>query len=354
MARSGIYKSEVLRARDKLLALGTYPSIDAVRVELGNTGSKATIHRFLKEIEEEEGQATGTKVAVSEALQDLVGRLAARLHEEADARLAEAASQHKAQTAQQSETIATLRQEGDAFRLQLEATQLALAEEKERHERTAAALQAETLERTQLAQQVTDLQERLAAEERHRQSLEEKHQNARSALEHFRQSIKEQRDQDLRQHEQQVQYLQGELRSAQQASQSKQHELTHAHQENVRVAGELMHAQRDLHQAREELRALGGMKENLAALEKETEGLRRRLVEAQATVQSQADQERARTALVVELQEKLQRTEIELASAKASLAAQVQIMEGIRGNFPRRRLGARSEIGTKPSTGDAS
>ncbi len=54
MARAGIYKSEVLRARDKLLATGRNPSIDAVREELG-TGSKTTIHRYLKEIEEEEG-----------------------------------------------------------------------------------------------------------------------------------------------------------------------------------------------------------------------------------------------------------------------------------------------------------
>ncbi len=47
MARSGIYKSEVLRARDNLLAKGRNPSIDAIRAELGNTGSKTTIHRYL-------------------------------------------------------------------------------------------------------------------------------------------------------------------------------------------------------------------------------------------------------------------------------------------------------------------
>ena len=48
MARSGIYKSEVLRARDNLRATGRNPSIDAVREELVNTGSKSTIHRYLK------------------------------------------------------------------------------------------------------------------------------------------------------------------------------------------------------------------------------------------------------------------------------------------------------------------
>ena len=69
MARAGIYKSEVVRARNNLLAVGRYPSIDAIRSELGDTGSKGTIHRYLKEIEEEEGGSNGTQVAVSEAIQ---------------------------------------------------------------------------------------------------------------------------------------------------------------------------------------------------------------------------------------------------------------------------------------------
>lgn len=97
MARGGIYKSEVIRAREKLLAVGRYPSIDAVRQELGNTGSKATIHRYLKEIEEEEGGKTGSKVAISEALQDLVARLAERLNMEADARIADLTAKHTAE-----------------------------------------------------------------------------------------------------------------------------------------------------------------------------------------------------------------------------------------------------------------
>ncbi|WP_170068731.1 DNA-binding protein, partial [Xanthomonas dyei] len=36
MARSGLYKSDVQRARDSLRATGTHPSVDAVRVALGN------------------------------------------------------------------------------------------------------------------------------------------------------------------------------------------------------------------------------------------------------------------------------------------------------------------------------
>ncbi|MFP5445697.1 MAG: DNA-binding protein, partial [Betaproteobacteria bacterium] len=231
MARAGIYKSEVLRARDKLLAAGRNPSIDAVREELGS-GSKTTIHRYLKEIEEEEGGAVGTRVAVIEAIQDLVGRLAARVNEEAEERVTTAQTRHAEQLSQQQQAAAALKTEAQATRQQLEQTQRALADEKTAHGKTSEALSRKTLENTQFVQQVADLQERLAAEERHRQSLEEKHQHARQALEHFRESTKEQRDQDQRKHEQQVQYLQAELRTVNETLATKQQEAVHTLQDN--------------------------------------------------------------------------------------------------------------------------
>lgn len=79
MARTGLYKSEVKKARDTLLAMGRRPSVDAVRVELGNTGSKTTIHKYLKELEEEDGSSAAPSRTISEAIQDLVERLAAQL-----------------------------------------------------------------------------------------------------------------------------------------------------------------------------------------------------------------------------------------------------------------------------------
>lgn len=136
MARSGIYKSEVIRARDKLLAMGRHPSIDAVRQELGNTGSKATIHRYLKEIEEEEGGKSGTKVAISEALQDLVARLAERLHLEADARIAELTAKHAVELAEQCQVQKAIETEAGGLREALEKTLANLADEQARHQRT--------------------------------------------------------------------------------------------------------------------------------------------------------------------------------------------------------------------------
>ena len=153
MARAGIYKSEVLRARDKLLAAGRNPSIDAVREELG-TGSKSTIHRYLKEIGEEEGPATGSRVAVSEAIQDLVGR---RVNEEAEERVTAAQSKHAEQLTQHQQAAAALKTEAQSTRQQLGQTQRALADEKTAHGKTNETLRSKTLECTQLAQQVVDL-----------------------------------------------------------------------------------------------------------------------------------------------------------------------------------------------------
>ncbi len=52
MARGGINKALVQKAQKAILARGENPSIEAVRVELGNTGSKTTIHRYLKELDD--------------------------------------------------------------------------------------------------------------------------------------------------------------------------------------------------------------------------------------------------------------------------------------------------------------
>ncbi len=325
MARAGIYKSEVLRARDKLLAAGRNPSIDAVREVLGS-GSKTTIHRYLKEIEEEEGGTTGSRVAVSEAIQDLVGRLAARVNAEAEERVTAAQARHDEQLAQQQQAAAALKTEAQATRQQLEQTQRALADEKTAHGKTNDALSSKTLECTQLAQQVVDLQERLAAEERHRQSLEEKHQHARQALEHFRQSKKEQRDQDQRKHEQQVQYLQAELRTVNETLAIKQQEAVHTLQDNARLLGDLSRAQGDLHQAQEELRGLRPLKDELGIAQRRAEELGRSMVAQEAAVKQLSTSDKELLAKVDELLTAKQKLEVALATAMSSVTAQEQVV----------------------------
>lgn len=321
MARSGIYKSEVLRARDKLLTKGLNPSIDAIRAELG-TGSKTTIHRYLKEIEEEEGGTTGTKVAVSEAIQDLVGRLAARLNEEADARSANALAVSAASLAWANKENAALKSEGQAVRAQLEQTQRSLSTEKADHAKTQEALSNKTHEVAQLNQRVADLQERLGAEEQHRQSLEEKHQHAREALEHFRVAAKEQREQEQRQHEQQVQYLQAELRKVNDNLTGKQQELMRTQQDGVRLVGDLSRVQAELHQVQEEVRKLRPLKDALAFEQRRTEELGQKLVTETAANQTLMDNAGEMQTKLLVLQGANQTLGLELAAAKAAALAQ--------------------------------
>lgn len=329
MARSGIYKSEVARARDRLLAMGRTPTIDAIRQELGNTGSKTTIQRYVKEIEEDAGSATGTKVSVSEAIHDLAGRLAIQLQEEADARITEAAGKHSSAVQQFNDVIAALKTEANSARSMLEHTRLTLATEQQAHAKTSSELQETVLVRTKLAQEVSDLRERLVREEQHRQSLEDKHQQARESLEHFRLSAKEQREQEHRKHDQEVQYLQSELRNVNKALTVKQQETTHAHQECTRLLGELAHGQASLHTVQEEVRTLKLQNGNLAHAQKQAEEFGQRVVQLQAAVTALEEAKTMAQSLADGLTSDKQQLVLELATARAMLEAQQVITDAM-------------------------
>ena len=262
-----------------------------------------------------------------------MGRLAARVNEEAEERVTAAQAQHAEQLKQHQQVAAALKTEAQSNRQQLEHTQRTLAEEKTAHGKTSEELSGKSLECIQLTQQVADLQERLAAEERHRQSLEEKHQHARQALEHFRQSSKEQSEQDQRKHEQQVQYLQAELRTVNETLAAKQQEAVHTLQDNERRQGAVARAQGDLHQAQEEMRGLRPLKEELAFAQRRTEELGRRLVEQDAAVQQLNTSNEQLQATVEELLAAKQQLELALATARSSVTAQEQVVASMLERF---------------------
>lgn len=360
MARSGIYKSEVVKARQNLMALGRYPSIDAVRIELGNTGSKLTIHKYLKEIEEEEGGksgkdgATGTQVAISEALQDLVGRLASRLLDESDARIAEVTTQHTQAVQQLNDAITALQADVATTRKQLERTQATLSDEEDLHQKTNEYLRNATLERTKLAQEVGDCRERLAAEERHRLSLEEKHQHARESLEHFRQSAKEQRDQEHRKHDQEVQFLQSELRNLNKAIALKQHEVTTAHQDGARLLTELTYTQSGLHTAQEAVRALTQENGQLAYAQKTADEMTKNLAQEHAKNKALVELNAELTSKAEGLSVQTQQLALELASAKSAVAAQQGIVDVILLRFSQKAIAVEASAIDDGTTGLAS
>jgi chromosome segregation ATPase len=68
MGRSGISEYQVFQAADQLLADGIKPSVDTVRQELGNTGSRTTINNYLKAWRERQAQREHAGVNLGEHL----------------------------------------------------------------------------------------------------------------------------------------------------------------------------------------------------------------------------------------------------------------------------------------------
>ena len=309
------------------MAQGKHPSVDAVRVALGNTGSKTTIHRHLKELEEEEGQRVGAKVAISDALQDLVGRLAARLHEEAEAVIADARQRFEAQLQERTAALEQQRQEATALSAQLQRTETALQAEAGAHAATRQALAEATVTIGQLQERVTGLTTRVGEHEAHSRSLEEKHQHAREALEYYRTSVKEQREQEQRRHDQQLQELQVALRHANGALTAKNHELLQLNRDSGRLLELNGRLEQDLRQAREDT----------GRRQQELDGLRLMAAEHTALQERWTDDTRRLDSLQSELagardaleQERTQRqqTAADAARVRARLEATQELLE---------------------------
>ena len=330
MARGGLYKSDIQKARDTLRAQGKHPSVDAVRVALGNTGSKTTIHRYLKELEEEEGQGLGAKVAVSDALQDLVGRLSGRLHEEAEAVVTEARQRFEAQLHERSQSLERAQQEAEALSAQLQRVETALHEEKTTHAATQQALAEQVTEVAQLSERIAGLIARVAEHEAHAKSLEEKHAHAREALEHYRTSMKEQREQEQRRHEHQVQELQVALRQANEALMVKSHELLQLNRDNSQWLERHTRLERDLAQA---LQAADAQLQELDALRltaTEHQALQARWAQdAQLLETVRAELDSARADLAKE-RERREQAEVEALRAGVRLTTLEQLMTQLR------------------------
>ncbi len=303
MARGGVYKTEIEKARNALLAEGKHPSVDAVRVALGNTGSKTTIHRYLKELEAEDVAGVGGKFPISDVLANLVSRLAGQLNEEADAKVAEAAARFDAQRKEQSAQLDQMRQEAASTRADQERTATALREEQTQHEATRQVLLDANLQLRQLEERGSGLTARVAEHEAHAQSLEEKHAHAREALEHYRTSVKEQREQEQRRHEHQIQELQVALLQANEALTAKNHELLQLNRDNGRLTEHHARLDKELHQARsatraaqEEVATLKPVVTELASLRttwsRDVQALERARLDLEAAAQA-LDQERA-------------------------------------------------------------
>ncbi|OCR22214.1 integrase [Pseudomonas syringae] len=256
MARGGVNKATVQTARLALIARGEHPSIDAVRVEMGNTGSKTTIHRYLRELDETDLRRGAPQETIGDELTELVARLAQRLQEQAQERIDQAQTAFDTQQRTLQEELNSTRKElNDASQRCADQTQII-------DQHTAALLdtrqqlQSQQTENARLQQASQDMATRLEDKDGQIRSLEEKHLHARDALEHYRNSVKEQRDQEQRRHEGQVQQVQMELRQAQQSALVRQEEITQLNRANERLLTESRSTSRELDTHKDQLARL--------------------------------------------------------------------------------------------------
>ncbi|MBC3239529.1 DNA-binding protein [Pseudomonas lurida] len=238
MARGGINKAIVQQARESLLARGENPSIDAVRIELGNTGSKTTIHRYLKEIEDFDPRPRASRERLSDELTELVAGLLERMTEEGGEALAYAQARFDEQRSALEQKLDGLSADLTSLQREVDSQKEALALQADELQICQTSLQDELTRNARLSQNCSDLEIRVQEKDEQIRSLEEKHLHSRNALEHYRNAVKEQRDQEQQRHEGQVQQVQVELRQLQQTLMIKQDELTRLNRDNERLLSE--------------------------------------------------------------------------------------------------------------------
>ena len=259
MARGGVNKAVVQIARTAILARGEHPSIDAVRIEMGNTGSKTTIHRYLKELDEVDSRRGAPQEQIGDELTELVARLAQRLQEQAQEPIDRAQAHYEQLKIELREQLSEAQDAQAQLEQRLEIQGTALSQESANLEAIRSMLQTEQTRNAALNQACSDFELRLTDRDEQIRSLEEKHLHARDALEHYRSAVKEHREQDQRRHEGQLQQVQMELRQAQQSALVRQDEITQLHRDNERVLSESRALNKELNQANDQQHKLSNL-----------------------------------------------------------------------------------------------
>ena len=347
MARGGINKTLVLQARQELLRKGINPSVDATRVQLGNTGSKTTILRYLKEIDKDEGTTIDDKALLNNTLKKMIAQLASQLQNDAKAII------EKNDEAYQSK-IKQLTDEEKIFKKQLTQADnhYQSLDNKRQKQKILLAQQSEKnqtlqIEISEFHEKVTQLTQRLHDKDEHIASLEEKHTHSRDALEHYRHSVKEQRQQDLRLHEQQLQQLQVEQRHLNQTLIVKQDVITQLNTDNSRLVTEMKNVQKDNDRMIKEQthteKQLQFTQTEMITLNNEKAVLMTQSTVMNGTIQSLSEQIQSKESQWTILNDKMNQQisqniqlEQDIMTAKVALKARNDIVEEIQNSFKKR------------------
>jgi len=222
-----------------LLRKGINPSLDSIRVQLGNTGSKSTIHRYLKEIEEQEAVQLNDEDLLNNTLKEMISRLASQLNADANEIVEKNEEESSKKINQLNDNLNTFKKQLTHAETQIELLETKLLEKDELIAQQQYKIQNQQLESTESHEKINQLIDRIKDKDNYLASLEEKHNHSRDALEHYRQSVKEQRQQDIRLHEQHIQQLQVEQRNLNQTLAVKQEDIARLNADNSRLITEL-------------------------------------------------------------------------------------------------------------------
>lgn len=344
MARGGINKALVLQARQELLRKGVNPSIDALRVQLGNTGSKTTILKYLKEIEEEEGTTLNDEALLSKTLNKIVSQLASQLQSEAKSIVETNKQACTVKVEQFSNEIKALKRQFTDTENQCRSLEGNLHEKNILLTQKSEDNQTLQVGMTELQEKVNQLTERLNDKDKHITSLEEKHNHSREALEHYRQSVKEQRQQDLRSHKQHLQQLQVEQRNLSQTLIVKQEEITRLNTDNSRLVTELKSLQKENYRIIDELtkadKSFKLNQNNITSLNNEKGVLNNKITSFNSQINLLSDQIQAKDSQLTQLEDKMKQqisknTQLEqnILTAKVELKTRNDIFAEIQGRF---------------------
>lgn len=150
---------------------------------------------------------------------------------------------------------------------------------------TLSSLQTSLTRNAGLSQQCADLELRINEKDAQVQSLEDKHVHARAALEHYREAVKEQREQDQRRHESQLQLIQVEQRKLQEILAVKQDDSMRLNRDNERLLAESRQHLKERGKHEGDVSALAGEIQTLKLSEARTAGVHHQLAQQMGEVQ---------------------------------------------------------------------
>ncbi|WP_422452139.1 DNA-binding protein [Endozoicomonas sp. ALC066] len=199
MGRAGVSFFEISQICEQLKAQGENPSIDRVREKLG-TGSRTTINNHIKTWKAKNGSITGNPKAVSETLLSLVSQLDEQLkleaNHQADERIEAQEIRHKGESDELNEKLKEAGRRHEFLTERNEQLHEKLTTAEQQVKDTDKQLKEQIEVRSKAEKMVEQQEDKIKILSEQIQSLEEKHKQARSSLEHFREAAKQQRIED--------------------------------------------------------------------------------------------------------------------------------------------------------------